>query len=646
MAVSRQLAAIMFTDIVGYTALMGEDEQKAFGLLRRNRQLLKPIIEKFNGTLIKELGDGVLASFHTVTDSVMCAIEIQKACANIDDLKLRIGIHQGEVVFEDNDVFGDGVNIASRLQAGAPTSGIWISESVYKNVSNKKEIKTKFVGEEVLKNVREPVKIYEVMIQDNKQTITSAENTALAYNTMQDKSIAVLPFVNMSDDPSQEYFSDGMSEEIITSLTHLKDLKVAGRTSSFRFKGKNVDLRQVGEKLGVNTVLEGSVRKQGNRVRVTAQLVDVTNGYHLWSEKYDRNMDDIFKIQDEIALTITEQLKVTLFEKERTRITTARTQNPEAYESYLKGRFYINRRGSFITQGLKYFEKAIELDKNFALAYAGYSDACLLLAFYSFTRGSEIMVKAKWAAETAIKLDGSLCEAYCSLATYYLNFEYNFSEAKTNFLKSIELGPEYEQSHSWYGMLFLAFGNGRFDEAIEQGKIAIKLEPLSAIAHADLAWTFYTAARFEEALSLAKTGIELDNSSFLSHRIAGLSYLGLNRYEEALNTFNYLAKISHRHQHAVASLIWVLCSNGNYKEATNEMSELISRSKSEYVAGTHLGLCAAYLNDPDRAFEHLQQAYADRDPMLIQLKYSPSVPTLLRNDPRFQTLLEKIGFPG
>jgi adenylate cyclase len=296
---SRQLAAIMFTDIVGYTALMGEDEKKAFNILRKNRQLQKPIIEKFNGTWIKEIGDGVLASFYTVTDAVMCALEIQKACEIIDDLKLRIGIHLGEVVFEDNDVFGDGVNIASRLQALAPIGGIWISESVYKNVSNKKEIKTKFIREEILKNVKESVRIYEVITGNTeKEQQRSSVIEKGAGKITPEKSVAVLPFVNMSNDPEQEYFSDGMAEEILNSLSHLQDLKVAGRTSSSQFKGKNIDLWEVGEKLRVRTVLEGSVRKQGNRIRVTAQLINVEDGYHLWSEKYDRNMDDVFAIQD------------------------------------------------------------------------------------------------------------------------------------------------------------------------------------------------------------------------------------------------------------------------------------------------------------------------------------------------------------
>ncbi len=225
MSPSRQLAAIMFTDIVGYTALMGEDEQKAFALLHKNRQIQQPLIKQFNGVWIKEIGDGVLASFSTVTDAVFCATEIQKKCAAIDDLKLRIGIHLGEVIFEDNDVFGDGVNIASRLQALAPIGGIWISESVYNNVANKKEIQTKFIRAEILKNVKESVRIYEVITHNNEQDQPVFSIDTKSKNKLE-KSIAVLPFVDMSSDPEQEFFSDGLTEEIITDLSRLEKLLV------------------------------------------------------------------------------------------------------------------------------------------------------------------------------------------------------------------------------------------------------------------------------------------------------------------------------------------------------------------------------------------------------------------------------------
>ncbi len=643
---SRQLAAIMFTDIVGYTALMGEDEQKAFDLLRQNRQLQKPLIEQNNGKWIKELGDGVLASFNTVSDAVNTAIKIQEACNLSKEFLLRIGIHHGEVVFEDDDIFGDAVNIASRLQALAPIGAIWISESVHNNVSNKKDIKTKFVRAEILKNVKEPVRIYEVITnnadeEENKiQVVEKSKDEKL-----QAKSIAVLPFINMSNDPEQEYFSDGIAEEILNSLVHLKDLKVAGRTSSFQFKRKNIDLREVGQKLGVNNVLEGSVRKQGNRLRITAQLISVEDGFHLWSQKYDRDMDDIFAIQDEIALAITEQLKVTLLAKDREKLTKSSTQNSQAYELYLKGMFHINRRGSSILKGLLCFEQALSIDPDYALAYTGYADANFLAAFYGFFHGKDVMQKVKQAAENAIRLDDSLCEPYCSLAQYYVGLEWNWAEAKKNYIKSIELNENYAQAHAYYGIAYLAHVEGNFVEAIKHGKIAIKLEPLIALYHADLSWTLYLNLKFEEALAIANTGIELDNNSFLSHRLAGLCYMALKRHEEAIKTFQYLIKISNRHQQAINSLIWVYCSNKNFEEAEVLMNELEKRSKTEYIAGTFIGLSAAFLGDMVKATNYLTKAFDDHDPTLFTLNHAPHIPDLLRNDQRFQNLLNRIGFP-
>lgn len=256
MSQSRQLAAIMFTDIVGYTALMGKDEHKAFALLNKNRQLQKSFIEAFNGRWIKELGDGVMSSFNTVSDAVNAAVKIQEACNVAKDFQLRIGIHQGEVVFENNDVFGDAVNIAARIQAAAAPGCIFISETVHHNISNKSEIKSQFVKEELLKNVSQPVRMYQVLFAGS-EIIVPEKPIAVVI----EKSIAVLPFVNMSDDRDQEFFSDGISEEIINMLAQVKELKVIGRTSCFAFKGKNLDLKFIGEQLKVSHILEGSVRK-------------------------------------------------------------------------------------------------------------------------------------------------------------------------------------------------------------------------------------------------------------------------------------------------------------------------------------------------------------------------------------------------
>ncbi|WP_162054651.1 adenylate/guanylate cyclase domain-containing protein [Pontibacter pamirensis] len=640
---TRQLAAIMFTDIAGYTALMGEDESKAFELLNQNRRLHKPLIKGYGGKWIKEMGDGVLASFPTVTDAVNCACALVKGCGKINGLCLRIGIHLGDVVFENEDVFGDGVNIASRLQALAPAGGIWVSEAVYQNVANKTGVATKLVGEKILKNVKEPVRVYEV--RPTNSEAESSESYLLNIDEPKaapPKSIAVLPFVNMSNDPEQEYFSDGMAEELINSLNHLKDLKVAGRTSSFQFKGKNIDLRKVGEMLGVSTVLEGSVRKQGNRLRVTAQLIHVEDGFHIWSEKYDSTMDDIFAIQDEIALAITEQLKVVLFEKDREKITKTFTHNAEAYELYLKARFYLYRRGSAILKGLEFSKKAIAVDPDFALAYACYADAQTLAAAYNFFPGKEVMKEVKRAAKTAIKLDDSLGEAYFSLAYYYVCFEYKWEESKKTFCKAIELNPKFVQARSMFGMICLGWVDGNFEGAEEQLQTAIKLEPLSAIDHADLAWTLLMARKFEEALTAAKTGIELDNNSFLSHRITGLCYIVMQRYDEAIATFQYLVNLSARHQQALNGLIWAYCGKGNLEEAKKLMNELEMRAGSAHF---DYGLSAAYMGDLDTAFDALEKAFHDVDPHILTIRHAPYLPAPLRADARFQDLLKKVGFP-
>jgi len=391
--------------------------------------------------------------------------------------------------------------------------------------------------------------------------------------------------------------------------------------------------------------LEGSIRKQANRIRITAQLINVEDGFHLWSEKYDRNMDDIFAIQDDIALAITEQLKITLLKKDREIITKAATQNTEAYELYLKGTFHINRRGSSIIIGLEFFRQAIALDPNYALAYYGLSNANFLMAFYSFLPGKVAMKEVKRATEKAIQLDNSIGEAYFSLACYYLFFEWNWVEAEKNYNKSIELNPKFAQAHSIYGMACLGWIYGDFEKGSEQCRIAVRLEPLGSIDHADLAWALYSAGRFDEALTVAGMGIDLDSNSFLSQRVAGLCFIALKRYGEAIDIFTSLIKHSNRHQHAVNSLIWAYCSDGNIETARELMNELEERSETEYIGATHFALSAAYLGDIDVSFNYFEKAYSDRDPILVTLKFVPYVPEILRNHMLFKDLLERIGFP-
>jgi len=335
-------------------------KKQALELLRRNRTLHKSIIKKHHGKWLKEMGDGTLASFNTSSEAVYCAGELMNACTN-QNISIRIGIHLGEITEEAGDIFGDGVNLASRIEPLAKPGQILVSGSVHLNVKNKPGVKSSFIREAELKNIDESIKLYAIQITSSPQKEVDAKTL---HEEQSESSIAVLPFVNMSNDPEQEFFCDGISEEIINTIVQYPNLKVSGRTSSFSFKGKNEDLRVIGKALGVSKILEGSIRKMGSRIRITAQLIEASSGFHIWSKQYDRQLDDIFAIQDEIAEEIGNQLNLTLSsgsEKLKTRL---QTQNIEAYELYLKGRILFYNRGSSMFDALECFKNALKIDAS------------------------------------------------------------------------------------------------------------------------------------------------------------------------------------------------------------------------------------------------------------------------------------------
>jgi adenylate cyclase len=640
---SRQLAAIMFTDIVGYTALMGEDEQKAFELLRKNRQLQKPLIEKFSGTWIKELGDGVLASFSTVTDAVFCASEIQKACCDVNDLKLRIGIHLGEVVFEDNDVFGDGVNIASRLQALAPVGGIWISESVYKNIANKKDIKTKFVREEVLKNVKEPVKVYKVIIGNS-----SGEDVALKESRKKnsDRSIAVLPFVDMSPAHDQEYLGDGLAEELINFLTQVNGLKVIGRTSSFSFRKKDVDLKTIGQTLNANTILEGSIQKSGNRLRITTQLINADDGYHIWSQRYDREIDDIFVLQDDICSKIAEHLKLTLF-KDIELAEKRPTENLEAYELYLKGEFYYRKyTADGFRRAIEYLTKATEIDPDYADAWSALAAAYWDTQAWLPEQDKSIIEKARACAAKAIYIDETNANGHFMLAIIYSDVDRDWKKAGTE----IALGNKYIRTKDslffplepWYrGMVF-----GDFDFAINRLQNGIENDPLSVLNTWFLALMYLLGVHdYEKTRRLLNKVLELDSHYTEAWRAMALSYLFEGQFKLAEEyAHKYYDALKGKGEGA-STLIMCLAAAGKKEEA----EKLYQKTKdtlpaAQFSVALH-AKANAFLGRLDDAFAYLNKAIDERDIWLPgTLKYSPEW-NPMRPDPRFQAVLERMNFP-
>jgi len=659
MALHRQLSAILFTDIEGYTTVLLQNEQEAMTIKNRHRDVLEKEHEKFGGRVIQYYGDGTLSTFPSVVDAVNCALSMQQQYLKLPKVNVRMGLHIGDILFDEGSIFGEGVNLASRIESLGVAGCVLLSDKANDELHNHPEIKTVSVGIYHFQNVNRAVEVFAL----NHEGLVKPIPNSLKGKTQKEKpsdeslpiksdpdsiilkSIAVLPFVNMSNDPEQEYFSDGMAEEIMNSLSHIKDLKVAGRTSSFQFKGKNVDLRKVGEKLGVSTVLEGSVRKQGSKLRVTAQLIKVKDGFHIWSERYDRDMGDVFAIQDEISLAITEKLKISLLDDDRIRITTTYTDNTEAYELYLKGRFYINRRGGFIADGIKCFEEAMVLDPDFSLAYAGYADALLLSAGYGLVAPKLVMSKVRESAFKAIQLAPHLCEPYSSLGFYYTVYERNWVEAKKHFLRSIQINSRYPQAHYWYGYDYLSWVEGDFLEAEKHGKIAIKLEPLSAICYAMYAAILHTGRKFEEGLAICKTGIGLDPNSFLCYLCEGNCYTGLQQYEKAIASYENARRVSSKNYFSTFALIWTYCILHNTEKASQLFNEVKRKSESEYMPNTLMGLTSAYLGDFDEAFRYLKKAYDDPEAILLSLKYEPWVPSSLKADPRYHALLKNIGFP-
>ena len=628
----------MFTDIVGYTALMGSDEQKAFEFLKKNRELQKPIIEKFNGRWIKELGDGVMASFNTVSDVVNAAIKIQEVCNAAKDFQLRIGIHLGEVVFENDDVFGDGVNIASRIQAIAEPGCIYISESVHHNISNKKDIQTKFVKEETLKNVKEPVKIYEVMMMSD-----SVAPTETKMKTASQNSIAVLPFANMSSDPEQEFFSDGISEEIINVLAQVPGLKVAGRTSSFFFKGKNQDLRMIGEQLNVSHILEGSVRKSGNRIRITAQLIKVADGYHLYSEKFDRELEDIFAIQDEISLAILNAIKIKLVDANKEDVFKRDTNNTEAYQLYLQGRYHVNKYNGTeaFTNGIKFYEAAIQLEPEYALAWAGIAYCYFEMLMDSLLPPEQCLPPLYNAVKRSMELDDTIAESHLALADLTLFHEWNIKSAKIQFQKVLELNPNSAAGNAHYAMYLMFMGN--YTEACRHASISHNLDPFSLQNNWEVAWTFLYSGQVNKALELARTMIQMEHAFFGGHLIAGTILMGEKKYEEAQPLLEMAVNLYPSYfgtLEALGVLYWKMGNEARCREVITEMEVL---GKTQSVSNGHMGNIYAFMGEYEIAVEYYEKAIEKREALMLFAKYGiKSFDETLLNVPQIQKILEKV----
>ncbi len=461
-------------------------------------------------------------------------------------------------------------------------------------------------------------------------------------------SIAVLPFTNLSADPEQEYFCDGMAEEIINALTHVEDLRVVARTSAFSFRGKEIDIREIGRKLNVKTLLEGSVRKAGNRVRISAQLVNVADGYHLWSEKYDRNIgegccpEDIFAIQDEISLAIVEKLKVKLLGVEKAKIVKRFTDDQEAYNLYLRGRYFWSKRTEEdIERAIQYFRQAIEKDPDYALAYAGMADSHILLAEYSLLPPKDAFPRAKAAVMKALEIEETLAEAHTSLAFIKTLSDWDWMGAEKEFKQAIEFNPGYATAHQWYAEHLTM--TGQYAEAIAEIKRAQELDPLSLIISVASAVAIFCGThRYDQVIEECQKVLEMDPNFGGALNVLGMVYRERGMYEEAIEAFQKAKTFDEGNTWVTAELGHAYAISGERSEAQKVLDELEQLSKRRYVPPDNIALVYLGLGKKNLTFEYLEKAYEDRSVGLSWLKADPIFDSL-RSDPRFKALLKRIG---
>lgn len=639
----RRHAAIVFTDIVGYTALMGSDEDRAFEVLAKNRELHKLLIKKFGGKLIKEMGDGMLISFNLASDAVRCAIEIQKACKQ-QDIPLKIGIHEGEMVFEGSDVLGDGVNIASRLQDDTNEGCITISGSVYRDIKNKTDIKTEFIGEMSFKNVDDPIKVYKVFCEEIQRKNISP--LISEQNIPEKKSIIVLPFVNMSPDPDQEYFSDGLTEEIITDLSHIHDLLVISRNSAMTFKGSKKTTKEVASMVNAQFVLEGSVRKSGSNLRITAQLIDGLNDTHLWAEKYRGTLEDVFEIQEKVSRSIADALKIELSPKVYDRITSSKIDNIQAYECYLKARheIFLLREESF-DEALKFIDKGLKIVGDHELLYS--IKTLVYIQYVNLmskppTSFEGLLIKAQANASRSLETNPNSAPAHFAQGCTF-HQQGNPKGAMEHFSRAISIDPNYSDALLMLGYHYVATGLNK-EEGRRLLEKASVIDPLTLMSASSEGWYYLFNGNYNVAV---KKFYDWQKSmeAIKSPILILLAWVhALNRdLDEAIRIIDNI--IIHKPNHVMAAIGSFMKSawRGDKEKALNFINEqLINAAWWDDVYSMMMSEAFASIDELDKSFKWLEHAIdygCTNEDFLVEHDHFLDK---LKSDKRFEKMLDKV----
>lgn len=639
----RKLAAIMFTDMVGYTALGQKDESLSLALVEEQRKLIRPILSRHGGKEVKTIGDAFLVEFPNAVDAVRCAYDIQRAIRDFNlaftsdrRIHLRIGVHVGEVVESQEDISGDAVNVASRIEPFAEDGGVCITRQVYDHVRRKVDLPLLSLGSKSLKNVAEPTEIFKmVMPWETAKEIIPTRLDA--------RRIAVLPFANMSPDPADSYFADGITEEIISTVSSISGLSVISRTSVMGYKGTTKKVGEIATELKVGSVLEGSFRKVGNRTRITAQLIDANDDSHVWAQNYDRELDDVFAVQADIAKRVAEALRVKILSPEMTRLERSPTQSKNALSLYLRGRYHWYKRDIHeVEKAVDCFEKAIKEDSNFALGYVGLADCFEIISANFKIDGIKNHEKAKMMLGRALELDPDLAEAHATQGLVLSN-DFKLHEAEEEFRKAIELKPSYSSAHQWYA--FVLSSLRRWDEAREQIEKAVELDPFSSVINVNHSFYYMSKHDYTKALEIMKRTVELDPSSAFPHLALARNYGRLKMIDDAkreLKIFERLSKdvYPNAEKIAEAELMYAKGDKAAMKRLLPEIEALAGAlffMRATDIAGFHF-----WVGETDKGFAWLERSYSERDTRLTGVREDERFGSVLA-DPRFLGILKRIG---
>ncbi len=672
----RRLSAIMFTDMVGYSKLAQENEALSLDLLDEHRKILRPIFEQYNGREIDTAGDSFFIEFQSAVEAANCAIFIQKTLFDRNksiaagrEINLRIGLHIGDVVFMGQNVHGDGVNIAARLEPIAKPGGICISEDVARQIRNKIGYPVMKLGKSRLKNISMPMQIYCIVLPWLKQTkptkrsfpvkkaivavltfllITTAtflffrsEKIRDIENSFSHHRLAVLPLVNISHNTEDDYFADGLTEELISTLSQIGGLKVIARTSVMQYKDVDKNISEIGKELTVGTILEGSVRKYQNQARITVQLIDVETQEHIWSKDFDRELEDIFTVQSEIAQNIANELKVRLIDSEKEQIDKIHTNNPQAFQEYLIGKHLLNSRNSSgIQSSLEHFKNAIDHDPEFSLPYSSLAYAYTLIAAagYGNIPKEDASQKAKVYVQRALEIDSTLAEAHAALGYIRFRIDWNWKGAEKEFKRAIELKPNYSTAHEWYA-LFLGV-HARLDEALVEMNKAYELDPMSPSVSTGMARTYYWRGEYEKAIVQCEKTLQMEPTYAEAYLALGITYNATNQYEKSIFNLKKAVELSNRRPIILGVLGNIYGKSGNIEEANKLLAELesspVNNDKIYASAFVKIGL-----GQVDEALYTLTDLLDQKYGIFIYMKVENNI-LPLKGHPQFDAILKKM----